>query len=214
MTAGDTDILAVTVTGVCGQASDGTEIIDPNRFGITLVSKIPEQGKVRPVNSAELKSAIVLTVEDGHGRIINDRFRQDSVVRNVPSALWKSAPAPQDRLREESMVKDARCGVSYILAGEVRKQELFPKTRFISLEELYRNNTLVYKDCFRFAPDQCLQLSDEDSIRRFSQSADSEETRKKRQKYLADNGITEQVSFARFAKEAENWLAEELLIRT
>lgn len=214
MTAGDTDILAVTVTGVCGQAPDGTEIIDPNRFGITLVSKIPEQGKVRPVNSAELKSAIVLTVEDGHGRIINDRFRQDSVVRNVPSALWKSAPAGQDRLREESMVKDARCGVSYILAGEVRKQELFPKTRFISLEELYRNNTLVYKDCFRFAPDQCLQLSDEDSIRRFSQSADSEETRKKRQKYLADNGITEQVSFARFAKEAENWLAEELLIRT
>lgn len=212
--AGDTDILAVTVTGVRGQAPDGTEIIDPNGFGITLVSKIPEQGKVRPVNSAELKSSIVLTVEDGQGRTINDRFRQYSVVRNMPSALWKGAPAPQDRLREESMIKDARCGVSYILLSEVRKQELFPQTRFISLEELYRNNTLAYKDCFRFVPEQCLQLSDEDSIRRFSQSADSEETRERRQKYLADNGITEQVSFARFAKEAENWLAEELLIRT
>lgn len=210
--AGDTDILAVTVTGVCGQAPDGTDIIDPGGFGITLVSKIPEQGNVRPVNSAALKSAITLTVEDEHKRKIDDRFRQGSVTGNVPAALWKSAPAPQDRLREESMVKDVRCGVSYELISEVRKQELFPATRFISLEELYRNNTLVYGDCFRFVPERRLQLSDEDSISRFSQSADSGETRKRRQQYLADHGITEQVSTARFAEEAENWLAEELLI--
>ena len=212
--AGDTDILTVTVTGVCGQAPDGTDIIDPGGFGITLISKIPEQGNVRPVNNAELRSAIALTVEDQHNRKINDRFRQGSVVRNVPSALWKSAPAPQDRLREESMVKNARCGMSYELRSEVRKQELFPKTRFISLEELYRNNTLAYRGCFRFVSDQPLHLSDEDSIRRFSQNADSEETRKRRQKYLADNGITEQVSITRFAQEAENWLSEELLIST
>lgn len=213
-TSGDTDILAVTVTGACGQAPDGTDIIDPGGFGITLLSKIPEQGNVRPVNNAELRSAIALTVEDEHKRTINDRFRQESVVRNVPAALWKSAPAPQNRLREESMVKDARCGVSYNLKSEVRNQELFPKTRFISLDELYRNNTLAYGDCFRFLPDQYLSLSDEDSIRRFSQSADSEETGKRRQKYLADNGITEQVSITRFAEEAENWLSEELLIDT
>ncbi len=212
--AGDTDILAVTVTGVCGQAPDGTDIIDPGGFGITLISKIPEQGNVRPVNNAELKSSIALTVKDEHDRTINDRFRQSSLTRNVPAALWKSAPASQDRLREESMVKDARCGVSYELLSEVRKQELFPKTRFISLEELYRNNTLAYRDCFRFVSDQRLHLSDEDSIRSFSQSADSEETRKRRQKYLADNGITEQVSITRFAKEAESWLSEELLIST
>lgn len=212
--AGDTDILALTVTGVCGQAPDGTDIIDPGGFGITLISKIPEQGNVRPVSNAELRSAIVLSVEDEHKRTINDRFRQSSLTRNVPAALWKSAPASQDRLREESMVKDARCGVSYELLSEVRKQELFPKTRFISLEELYRNNTLAYRDCFRFISDQCLHLFDEDSIRSFSQSADSEETRKKRQNYLADNGITEQVSITRFAQEAENWLSEELLIST
>lgn len=211
---GDTDILAVTVTGVCGRTPDGTDIIDPGGFGITLISKIPEQGNVRPVNNAELKSAIALTVEDQHNRKINDRFRQSSLTRNVPAALWKSAPASQDRLREESMVKDARCGVSYELQSEVRKQELFPKTRFISLEELYRNNTLAYRDCFRFISDQPLHLSDEDSIRTFSQSADSEETGKRRQKYLTDNGITEQVSITQFAKEAENWLSEELLIST
>lgn len=210
--AGDTDILAVTVAGVCGQAPDGTDIISPSGFGITLVSKIPEQGNVRPVNNVELKSTIVLTVEDEHKRTINDRFRQSSVVRNMPAALWKSAPAPQDRLREENMVKNVRCGVSYELLSEVRTQELFPGTRYISLDELYRNNTLAYEKCFQFIPDQCLHLSDEDSIRRFSQSADSEETRKRRQRYLADNGITEQVSIARFAREAENWLSEELLI--
>lgn len=214
MPVGDTDILAVTVTGVCGQASDGTDIINPGGFGITLVSKIPEQGNVRPVNNAALKSTITLTVEDEHKRTINDRFRQGSVVRNVPAALWKSAPAPQDRLREENMVKDARCGVSYELQSEIPKQELFPRTRFISLEELYRNNTLAYENCFRFVSDQRLHLSDEDSIRRFSQNADSGETRKRRQKYLADNGITEQVSITRFAEEAEDWLSEELLIGT
>lgn len=211
---GDTDILAVTVTGVCGQAPNGTDIIDPGGFGITLISKIPEQGNVRPVNNAELKSSIALTVEDEHKRTINDRFRQGSLTRNVPAALWKNAPVSQDRLRDESMVKDARCGVSYELLSEVRKQELFPKNRFISLEELYRNNTLAYEECFRFVPDQRLLLTDEDSIRRFSQSADGEEIRKKRQKYLADHGITEQVSIARFAEEAENWLSEELLIST
>lgn len=214
MPDGDTDILAVTVTGVCGQASDGTDIVSPGGFGITLVSKIPEQGNVRPVNNAELKSTIALTVEDERKRTINDRFRKGSVVRNVPAALWKRAPAAQDRLREENMVKNARCGVSYELLSEVRTQELFPRNRFISLEELYRNNTLAYEKCFQFVPDQRLHLSDENSIRRFSQSADSGETRKRRQKYLADNGITEQVSIARFAEEAENWLSEELLIVT
>lgn len=212
--AGDTDILTVTVTGVCGQASDGTDIVNPSGFLITLVSKIPEQGNVRPVNNAALQSTIALNVEDGRKRTINDRFRKDSVVRNVPSALWKSAPAKQDILREENMVKDARCGMSYELLSEAQAQELFPKTRYISLEELYRNNTLTYGNCFRFISDRSPHLSDEDSIRRFFQSADSEETRKRRQKYLADNGITEQVSIARFAKEAENWLSEELLIGT
>lgn len=210
--AGDTDILAVTVTGVCGQTADGTDIVNPTAFDITLVSRIPEKGNVRPVNNAELASEIMLTVKDEQGGTIDDLFRQHDVTRNVPAALWKSAPAPQDRLREESTVKDARCGVSYELLSEVRTQELFPKTRYISLEELYLNNTLIYEDCFRFVPDQPLQLSDEDSIRRFSQSADSEETRSRRQKYLADNGITEQVSIAQFAADAENWLSEELLI--
>ena len=167
---------------------------------------------MRPVNNAELKSTIALTVEDERKRTINDRFRKGSVVRNVPAALWKSAPAPQDRLREENMVKDARCGMSYELLSEVRTQELFPGNRYISLDELYRNNTLTYEKCFQFIPGQRLHLSDEDSIHRFSQSADSEETIKRRQKYLADNGITEQVSIARFTKEAENWLSEELLI--
>lgn len=211
---GDTDILAVTVTGIAGQTPDGTDIITPNGFGITLVSRIPEQGNVRPVNSAELKSKIVLTVEDEKKSNMNDRFRQSSVTKNVPAALWKSAPDQKDRLREESLLKDARCGTTYELQSEVREQELFPKSRFISMEELYRNNTLVYDDCFRFVSEQQMKLSDEDSIHRFAQSADSAETKKRRQQYLAENGITEPVSIPVFAGEVENWLAEELLIRT
>lgn len=213
-TGGDTDILTITVTGVCGQAADGTDIINPNGFGITLVSKIPEQGNVRPVNNAPLQSTIALTVEDEHKRAISDRFRKGVVVRNVPAALWKSAPAMQDRLREDNMVKDARCGASYELSSEVQQPELFPRSRFISLEELYRNNTLAYGDCFRFVPGKFLQLSDEGSIGELSKNGDSAETRKRRQAYLADNGITEQVSIARFAGEAEDWLSEELLIGT
>lgn len=211
---GDTDILSVTVTGVCGQAADGTDIVNPAAFDITLVSKIPERGNVRPVNNAELASKISLTVKNGRDETVDDRFLKGDVVRNVPAALWKSAPASQDRLREEGLVKDARCGVSYELLSEVRTRELFPKTRYISLEELYRNNTLACEDCFRFGTGQSPHLSDEDSIRRFSQSADSEETRRRRQKYLADHGITERVSIARFSAEAENWLAEEPLIAT
>ncbi len=212
--SGDADILAVTVTGVCGQAADGTDIINPNGFGITLVSKIPEQGNVRPVNSAPLQSTIALTVEDEHKRAVSDRFKKGSVTRNVPAALWKSAPAGQDRLREDNMVKDARCGVSYELSSEVKQSELFPKNRFISLEELYRSNTLAYENCFRFVPGESLQLSEEGSISKLAKTADSAETRKRRQAYLADNGITEQVSIARFAQEAEDWLSEELLIGT
>lgn len=212
--SGDADILAVTVTGVCGQAADGTDIINPNGFGITLVSKIPEQGNVRPVNSAPLQSTIALTVEDEHKRAVSDRFKKGSVTRNVPAALWKSAPAGQDRLREDNMVKDARCGVSYELSSEVKQPELFPKNRFISLEELYRSNTLAYENCFRFVPGESLQLSEEGSISKLAKTADSAETRKRRQAYLADNGITEQVSIARFAQEAEDWLSEELLIGT
>lgn len=209
---GNTDILAVTTTGVVGTTADGTEIIDPGAFEITLTSKIPESGNVRPVNSAKLQSKITLTVTDRSGRSIDGKFKSNAVVQNIPAALWKSAPDQNNRLREESVVRNAVCGVSYTLNADIREAELFPKTRFISLEELYRNNMLTYEDCFRFIPEQRVSLSDEDSIRRFSQDADSEKRIKLRQQYLAEHGITEPVRISRFVKEAENWLAEELLI--
>ncbi len=195
--------------GIVGQTLDGIDIVDANTLKIAVSSKIPESGHVRPVKSADLKSQITLDVLNSSGSSIKDRFSENAVTKNVPAALWKSAPA--DLLKEDSVVKDAVCGAALQITDTV-KPALFPQSRYISLEELYKKNTLAYTECFAFGTEVRLDLSEDNSIHIFSEHAGSAETIRNRQKFLSEHGITETISIADFAGSADDWLSEDILI--
>lgn len=208
---GQADVLTVSIEGAVGQTLDGIDIADANTLKITVSSPVPESGNVRPVKSAALRSQIAFDVLDSSGSSIKDHFIQGTVRRHVPAALWKSAPS--NPLEEEGVVKDAVCGVELQVNTDAVMPELFPQSRYLSLEELYKKNTLAYADSFSFVREERLNLSEDDSVHIFSEGADSAKTIRNRQRFLYENGITENVSIAVFADNAENWLSENILIQ-
>ncbi len=205
------DILSAAIEGCIGKALDGTDIVDANSLCIAVSSKVPESGNVRPVNDGFLNAPITLDVISDKKINVNNIFTKSAIRQNVPSAMWKKSPAKaSDKLKEESTVKDAVCGVSFTTNNI--KPELFPKTRYISLDELYRNNTIEFKNCFGFIPEKRLVLSDNDSINRFSKNANSAEAVTRRKKFLKEYGITEDIKISHLADNAENWFSEYMLI--
>ncbi|MDR1689987.1 MAG: hypothetical protein LBS21_15480 [Clostridiales bacterium] len=204
------DILTITIDGCIGKARDGTDIANPNETTVAVTSKVPESGNVRPVKGEKLNAPIVLNINRS-GENANSRFERGTITQNVPAAMWKAPPAKEsDKLKEESVVKNVPSGVSF--TSKTTLPELFPKTRFISLDELYRNNTLEYEKRFKFAAEKQLNLSDSGSIGIFTKQAGTNEATVRRQRFLSGLGISESVSLAKIAEEAENWFAEDLLI--
>jgi hypothetical protein len=205
------DILALSIEGSIGKAPDGTDILDSNAAIFSLISKIPKSGNVRPVHNASLQAPLEIIISKDKKVLKNDTFIQNDVRQNVPAAMWKSAPSSSsEKLKEERIVKNAVCGISF--TTKKTEPELFPKTRYISLDELYRNNTLELKNCFHFIPETRLHLSDTDSISTFSKTAGSKETLTRRKNFLHDHGINEEVSISNLCEEAENWFSEYILI--
>jgi hypothetical protein len=206
------EILTANFEGIIGRTAEGIDIVNPDNLVISVLSKIPESGNVRPVNNASLQAPIQLTLTKTGKANLNSSFTQNAVKHNVPSAMWKTSPASSfEKLRETQIVKDSVCGKS--LQPQKIEIELFPKTRFISLDELYRNNTLELKNCFQFASEKRLHISDDDSIREFSKSANTKDTNERRKKFLSDNGIHEEVSVSELSENAENWFSEDMLIQ-
>lgn len=95
---------------------------------------------------------------------------------------------------------------------ETGQPELFPRTRYISLDELYKKNTLEFENCYGFMQDVRMDLSEEDSIHKFSQNEAETELAERRKKFLETYGITERTDIRLFAENAENWLSEDILI--
>lgn len=201
-------VLNIVVEGVTGSTADGTAVVDPNRLKITLLSKVPENGNVRPMNGSSLKSILELHVETGDHINADDRFETRKMTQNLPAALWKS---PSDNpLDEEPLVQGAVCGL-VLHVKDCQLPELFPSTRPISLEELFKKNVLDFADCFSYQTVEEIVLSDQDTLRRFSEHAMSAETCQRRKAFLHDHGIDEDIQIDQFAQEADSWLAEEIL---
>ncbi|MCU6761186.1 Uncharacterised protein [uncultured Roseburia sp.] len=210
--SGDTDILTLVVDGSIGKALDGADIIDGSSFAVSLSSQIPENGNIRPVNSVPLQAEMEVKISDSSGRDLEERFIKTPLTRNVPAALWKREPGPGGSLKEESAVQAAVCGVLLQLHTKTGQPELFPRTRYISLEELYKKNTLEFSHCYCFLQDVRMHLSWEDSIHRFTENEAETGLAGRRKKFLEENGITESVDIQLFAENAENWLSEDILI--
>jgi hypothetical protein len=201
----DSEILSLSIGGITVQASDGIDIADPKNLSFLCVSKIPESGNVRPSGGKEISAETVVTVKNSDGTDVTAAFIKSDEKKNLPAAMWKAASG--NPLTEEAVIKDVVCGQN--LSVNTPLVTLFPKICVISLDELYKENILNYDHCFLFKKVSDMKLSDESSLEVFSNNEKNIST--VRAKFLADNGITEAVSMAILAGNADSYFAEEFL---
>jgi hypothetical protein len=205
-TANNADILTLSIGGIITKTSDGNPLADPKKLSFSGVSKIPASGNVRPSGGKELKADTAITVKRSDGTDVTAAFVKTIEKKNLPAAMWKAATG--NPLTEEATVKDAVCGQS--LSITTPETPLFPKNIAISLDELYKLNTLYFYKCFAFKKQPDLKLSDKSSLEIFAKN--EPKISAARAKFLKENGITETVSLAKLAAEADDYFAEEFLI--
>jgi hypothetical protein len=205
------DVVTLNITGITGKTSDEINIIAPNELEVSFISKIPENGNIRPMNSTEVKSDISLEIYDSFGKCINDSFTSEKVTDNLPAAMWKSSSG--DALNGEALVKNVACGLKYKINTDKKQPELFLKNSFVSLDELYGSNTLVFDNSFEFTDGKIPELSDCESLSVFSDNACSNETAENRREFLRKFGITEEINISKLAEDASNQFCENILIK-
>ncbi|WP_024858993.1 DUF6603 domain-containing protein [Ruminococcus albus] len=199
------DILTISLEGAVGQTEDETPIISSQGLVISAESKIPKgEAYVRPVDSP-LKSELTVVVERDSDDITSS-FDSTDIKRNLPAALW--GEKPEDKLKENP-VRELECGTKLTIKNN--KMVLFPENCYIVLSELYEDNTIGYGECFAFADDVKHEYSDEDTIEIFTAN-ETDLMEQKRNEFLKSQLIDDSVSITKFADEADNWLAEEILI--
>jgi hypothetical protein len=202
----DSEILTISIDGIITKASDGADIADPKTLSFTGVSKIPASGNVRPSGGKEISAEAVVIIKNSDGTDVTAAFIKTDEKKNLPAAMWKADSG--NPLTEEAVIKDAVCGQNlYVNTPSVT---LFPKTLVISLDELYKDNTLKFYHCFSFKKVSDRKLSNESSLDIFKDN--EQKISSARAKFLKDNGITETVSMAILAENADDYFAEEFLI--
>ena len=208
---GDTDILTIQLEGVIGQTEEGIDIVNADTLSVILSSKIPVKGNIRPVGNAALKSEMKLDILGKEKKNVNDKFIHQPLLQNVPAALWKAEPDKNKRLKEDGVIKDAVCGIVYTQDADSVESTLFPKTQYISLDELYKKNTFLFSDSFTFGRENRMSLSDENAISRFMEN--EKKIAEHRKKFLEKYGILEMVDISELASNAESWMSENILIK-
>ena len=212
-------IIIIGIDGVIGKTNNDIDIINANSGSLTISSKIPNKGNIRPVNSISFTAPIdvdIIRVDGTKKEDVSKKFSKSTLTQNLPAAMWKAAPVDSAaKLREDSLVKNAVCGATFDIVKT--KPELFPRTRYISLDELYKNNTLRFENSFSFEQEKPMKLSDADSIGEFSRIANSVAAMKRRKAFLQGYGIAEEainsVNLELLAESAENLFSEAILIR-
>jgi hypothetical protein len=200
----DAEILTLSMGGII--KSDNIPLADPKNLSFSGVSKIPSSGNVRPSGGKAISAETDVIIKRSDGVDVTAAFSKTIEKKNLPAAMWKAAAG--NPLTEEATVKDAVCGQS--LSIITPETPLFPVNRVISLDELYKLNTLYFYKCFAFKKQSDMKLSDNSSLEIFT--ANEQIIFAARVEFLKKNGITETVNLTKLAENADDFFAEEFLI--
>lgn len=202
--SGSDDILTVSLDGISGQTNEQNDIVDPTQLNISLISKIPTEGEVRPVDGAALTTTFEYSVRKNNLDITKS-FTEEDINQNLPAALW--VKEPDNKLTEEP-VKKFLCGKK--LSINKYKPVLFPENRSILLLDLYENNKITLEKAFDFSEDVEMKLSDNDTITEFEKNEKSGAA-DRRNAFLTEKGY-EKVSIINFVEQADDLFSEDIMI--
>lgn len=161
---------------------------------------------VCPMGGAKLANTMIVTITDEQGREV--KVNTDFVRQNLPSALWGPHNHPDE------LVSEVVCGVSVMPVGI--GYILFPQRRYISLEELYKNGTIVIKDAFAFPRAPAYpSYSAHKSIEVFASTVNAPTVQAHRFDLLRSLGIAPQseILLRKYAANAENLFSENPLVK-
>lgn len=207
-----------------GVEADGPEeekipVVSPNGAAISIETAIPITAAIFNGSTVSFTPADVSVKPMGEGghRLWSDfkvevkeerggkaAFDAFVIRRNMPSALWGG---------KEELKRDVPCGI--LIVSRQPEIVLFPKKNDISLDDLYAKGTEKIEKAFVFQIPDCLpDYTDKDTIAVFSRTVDNKEVRARRRKFLETLGVelSEDISMARYAAEADDYLDEEVLI--
>ena len=198
------EILTVSLDGISGQTNDRNDIVDPLQLNISLISKIPTEGEVRPVAGATLTTTFEYSVHKNNVDITSS-FTAEDIKQNLPAALW--VKEPKNKLTEEP-VKELLCGKK--LSVNKNKLVLFPDKINITLYDLNEKNKITIEEAFNFSEDAEMKLSDNDTITEFEKNEKSGAA-DRRNAFLTDIGY-EKVSIINFVEQADDLFSEDIMI--
>lgn len=161
----------------------------------TCVKPMKEKGSV-------FLSGLKVTVRyDPDGS--SDDFAGSVTEKNLPTAVWGG----------ERELICAPCGV--FLTLREREYPVFPVNRFISLIDLYEKGATAIRNAYCFLhPGKLPDYTSKDTIRIFAGTVSESLVEKRRMEFLSGLGIVPEktISLEKYAREAENFLDEEVLV--
>ena len=189
--------LTVTVNGKVHGEKDGVKYVSADGLSFTVVSAVPISDNdvvIRPMGDISFRSEISFNAEGV------EKYEKTDYFQNVPTAMWGGSG-------ETRRVKSG-----YIVTVAEPIVETFPKTRFISLEELRRKNTRIY-ECYKFGQPVKIQCESHDTVKTFSETVNT--VNEKRKAFLEKMGIKPEkdISLALYAQNAEMLFDENILIK-
>ena len=234
----NSDILTISFDGIVGKTSTtnnnetSLDIVSPYQLTISAISKIPTKANVRPIeNSPELETSIRVVlerIENGKSEIIidsdteqgykpeNQKFKDIS--QNLPSALWGNGSQNLLNGNENTLVTGI-CGKKLSVKDLKNSPNLFPRKEglWILLSMLYNQSITELEKCFVFLNDKELKPEEYQNTRPIFKSNETdagkkEEVAENRKNFLKENNITEDISIAKFAGNADNLISEDFII--
>lgn len=132
-------------------------------------------------------------------------FERKEILKNIPTALWGG---------EGELLYNVPCGVRLTSCANHENEVIFPKNRWISLEDLYQKGAVIIEDAFRFQHPVLPVCTDRDTIPVFQRTVNDAAVRRAREQFLSGLGISggDRIDLSRYAAQAESYLDEEVWI--
>lgn len=189
--------LSVVIGGKVYGEKNGVKYVQADGLSFLVSSAIPlSDGEVviRPMGDKPFNSRIDF-IADGI-----EEYEKTDYVQNVPTAMWGGS----------GELRSVKSG--YVITVGEPVFELFPKTRFISLEELRKKNTRIY-EAYAFGQPIKLSCTDDGTIKVFRETINT--AGEKRRAFMEKMGIkpAKDISLTLFAKNAEMLFDENILIK-
>lgn len=192
--AGKLELTVDSVMPIQAAKANGEDVtISPSAVCVHPMGKAGESFS----SSVEIK---VLDESSGYAA-----FEGAEILKNIPTAMWGG---------EGELRYNVPCGVRLTTGTTHEEDTIFPKTQWISLEDLYQKGATIIENAFLFQHPALSAYTDKDTISVFQSTVNDDAVRRAREQFLGGLGISGggRIDLSRYAAQAESYLDEEVWI--